>query len=74
MSEPSETEATDTGRRGVLGAVATTKAAIAAGDVAAPGPRPRRPTSLPFPMPPAERAALEARVAPRAGRHDTFKA
>ncbi|WP_437931875.1 aldo/keto reductase [Sorangium sp. So ce291] len=30
--------------------------------------------SLPFPMPPAERAALEARVAPRAGRYDTFKA
>ncbi|WP_437973906.1 aldo/keto reductase [Sorangium sp. So ce295] len=30
--------------------------------------------SLSFPMPPAERAALEARVAPRAGRYDTFKA
>ncbi|WP_437682736.1 aldo/keto reductase [Sorangium sp. So ce131] len=30
--------------------------------------------SLPFPMPPAERAALEARVAPRAGRYDSFKA
>ncbi|AGP36858.1 aldo/keto reductase [Sorangium cellulosum] len=30
--------------------------------------------SLPFPMPPAERAALEARVAPRAGRYDAFKA
>jgi aryl-alcohol dehydrogenase-like predicted oxidoreductase len=29
--------------------------------------------SLSFPMPPAERAALEARVAPRAGRYDTFK-
>ncbi|WP_437851930.1 aldo/keto reductase [Sorangium sp. So ce363] len=30
--------------------------------------------SLSFPMPLAERAALEARVAPRAGRYDTFKA
>lgn len=30
--------------------------------------------SLPYPMPPAERAALEARVAPRAGRYDSFKA
>ncbi|WP_437903697.1 aldo/keto reductase [Sorangium sp. So ce327] len=30
--------------------------------------------SLSFPMPPAERAALEARVAPRTGRYDTFKA
>ncbi|WP_441291792.1 aldo/keto reductase [Sorangium sp. KYC3313] len=30
--------------------------------------------SLSLPMPPAERAALEARVAPRAGRYDTFKA
>lgn len=30
--------------------------------------------SLSFPMPPAERAALEARLAPRAGRYDTFKA
>ncbi|WP_437603379.1 aldo/keto reductase [Sorangium sp. So ce590] len=30
--------------------------------------------ALPFPMPPAERGALEARVAPRAGRYDTFKA
>jgi aryl-alcohol dehydrogenase-like predicted oxidoreductase len=30
--------------------------------------------SLPFPMPPAERAALEARLAPRAHCYDTFKA
>lgn len=30
--------------------------------------------SLPYPMPPDERAALEARIAPRAGRYDSFKA